>query len=422
MTLSPRRAWVEIEYNGKDITEAITDTIISFDYTERSSDEADELRLYCHDRNNKWINAWYPKLRIKDDEPGIALSGEGWSFEDSTGGFGDITFTPVINNAVPGTILKAKIRADSWNGIGQTATIDCGAFEVDGVDYEGPPDIVIIKAVSTPLASTMRRVEKSRAWENTSLQEIAEEIASDAGLSLMFEVESDIEFDRVEQLQESDMFFLQGLARQYGVSVKVTDEKIVLFEEVVYERRGIVDKFRKSDLGVRLLGYSFSQDTSESVYKVICAYKDPKSGQLVHAEYSPPQPPATRQVLMVNHRPGDLRGDNFREEESSAQGRSGGTFDTGFSSFDSTADDFDDLRVDATDKALILAQALCRDANKKEWTATITVVGNVLMVAGATIQLSEFGVYSGKYLIFEAKHSAGGGYTTTVKAHRVLGY
>jgi phage protein D len=46
--------------------------------------------------------------------------------------------------------------------------------------------------------------------------------------------------------------------------------------------------------------------------------------------------------------------------------------------------------------------------------------GNVKMVGGVNIQLTNFGVYSGKYSVDEATHSVGGGYTTTVKAHKVL--
>jgi len=344
--------------------------------------------------------------------------------------FDDITANPTptttqaepVNNAVPGTILRVKICVENWNTEGDYDELDCGAFEIDTVDFSGPPDKVSIKALSTPISSSMRREEKTRAWEETTLQKIAQDMADSAGLQLMYEVESDIQLDRVDQIQESDMGFLLKLCIQYGVSLKVTSDKIVLFEESVYESKGVIDTYDKSEYGNggRLLTYSFSQNTSGAVSKAISSYKDPKSGQLVEAEFEPDEPPATGQTAIINMRPGDLRGDNFRESVDTASEDPGGTFDTGFKVFNDTADDYEDIRADRTDNALRQAKAVAREKNKSEWTCTLKVIGNVKMVAGVNIQLNGFGVYSGKYSVDEATHSVGSDYTTTVKAHRVL--
>jgi phage protein D len=150
-----------------------------------------------------------------------------------------------VNNAVPGTILRVKICVENWNGGGGYGELDCGSFEIDSVDFSGPPDKVTIKAVSTPISSGMRREEKTRAWEDTTLKEIAQDMAGGAGMELMYEVESDIQFDRVDQLQKSDMSFLMELCSQYGISLKVTSGKVVLFEESVYEAKDAIDTFDK---------------------------------------------------------------------------------------------------------------------------------------------------------------------------------
>jgi phage protein D len=115
-----------------------------------------------------------------------------------------------------------------------------------------------------------------------------------------------------------------------------------------------------------------------------------------------------------------LRGDDFRNGVDTASDDPGGTFDTGFKSFNDTAEDFEDIRADKTDNARWQAKAVAREKNKREWTGTLKMVGNVKMVGGANIQLTGFGVYSGKYSIDEATHGVGGGYVTTVKAHKVL--
>jgi len=334
--------------------------------------------------------------------------------------FSDITAEPV-NNAVPGTILRVKICVENWNSEGDYGELDCGAFEIDTVDFSGPPDKVSIKALSTPISSSMRREEKTRAWEDATLQKIAQDMADSAGLQLMYEVESDIQLDRVDQIQKSDMGFLMELCVQYGISLKVTSDKIVLFEESVYEAKPVITVYDKSEIGGRLLSYSFSQNTGETVSKAVSSYKDPKSGQLVEAEFEPDEPPATGQVAIINERPGDLRGDNFREGVDTASEDPGGTFDTGFKVFNDTAGDFGDIRADRTDNAERQAKAVAREKNKNEWTCTLKVIGNVRMVAGINIRLIGFGVYSGKYSVDEATHNVGAsGYTTTVKAHRVL--
>ena len=60
----PRRAYIRVEYDGQDITEAVSNTVTSLTYVDKASNEADDLTLYCHDRENNWIGSWYPKLKI----------------------------------------------------------------------------------------------------------------------------------------------------------------------------------------------------------------------------------------------------------------------------------------------------------------------------------------------------------------------
>ena len=357
----------------------------------------------------------------------IAFDGPAWGDQQQSVNRPNKSVALFNNNAVSGTILRVKIRVENWNGaewngLGENSELDCGAFEIDGVDFLGPPNMVSIKAVSTPVSSSMRREMKTRAWEDVTLRQIAQDIADDAGFDMMYEVDTDVQLDRIEQLEMSDMAFLLGLARQYGIAVKVTNNKVVLFKELSFEARPVVETFDMGEVGGRLINYRFSQDTSDTVKKAINKYKDPKSGKLVKAEFEPPNPPATEQIALINMRPGDLRGDNYREGIDTASGESGGTFTTNFAEFSDIMVDFRNVRADVTDNAMMQAQAVARAKNKMEWTCDLEMVGNVSMVSGATIQLNGFGVYSGKYLIMEATHKVGGSYVTSVKAHRVIGY
>jgi hypothetical protein len=276
--------------------------------------------------------------------------------------------------------------------------------------------------VSIPITSSLKREEKTNKWEEATLQEIAKTIADNAGVQLMYEVESDIKFDRVDQLQQTDMSFLMDLCARYGVCLKVTDEKMVLFEEAAYEEKDPIDTFDKTEAGSRIIDYSFAQDINDTVKKVELFYKDPKSGVVAQGEFTPPNPPATGQKLVLNERPGDLRGDNFRKGVDDSSGSAGGTFETDIRPFNDILVDFNKPRTDVTDNANRICRARCRQKNKNEWTCTIKMVGNVKMVGGVTINITNWGKYSGKYMVDTTAHKMGGRYLTTINAHRVLGY
>ena len=475
----PRRSFARISYDGKDITEALTASVLEFTYNDKASKESDEITLKCQDRENNWINDWYPKktaakaggdaeqpgdysamaealqngvsaaeLQKMIDasdltpEQGQALQAmtdsAGWAqvvqanpqYKGTEGKIqliNDIKGTPAekkaaIDNAESGTILRATICVENWDSEGDSRELDCGSFEIDTVDFSGPPDIVVIRALSIPISSSIRNSEKTRAWEDTTLQKIAQDIAGDAGLELMYEVDSDIQLDRVDQEEKADMVFLLELCVQYGVALKVTDNKVILFEEEAYEAKPVVDTFDKKELGDggRIISYSFSQNTGGTVCKVISSYKDPKSGQLVQAEFEPPEPPVTGQVAYINERPGDLRGDDYRNGVDTASEDPGGTYETGFKVFNETDGDFEDIRSDRTDNALRQAKAVARERNKNEWVCTLRVRGNLNMVGSVNIGVTGFGVFNGKYSVFEAEHGIGGKYETVIKARRVL--
>lgn len=66
----PRRAWVTVEYDGKDITEEISASLLNLTFIDKSADEADEVTITLHDREGHWHKDWYPKVKIKAKESG----------------------------------------------------------------------------------------------------------------------------------------------------------------------------------------------------------------------------------------------------------------------------------------------------------------------------------------------------------------
>jgi phage protein D len=469
----PRRSSLEVEIDGVDISKAVSDIILDFTYTDRASGESDSIDLTVTDRDGKFIDAWYPMQGAGDEsgssdytemaralqrgvstvelqrmidasdltpEQGAELQrvtiSAGWSqyvaeHPQYRGESGKLLLIQDIKKGKPGQSsgdgggalsFRSKIRVENWDQDGDSGELDTGRFKIDSCSLSGPPDKFSIKAVSIPITSSLKREEKTNKWEGATLQEIAKTIADKAGVQLMYEVQSDIQFDRVDQLQQTDMSFLMDLCTRYGISLKVTDEKMVLFEESVYEGKDPIDAFDKSETGSRIIDYSFAQDTNNTVKKVELFYKDPKSGIVAQGEFTPPNPPATGQKLVLNERPGDLRGDNFRKGVDDSSGSAGGTFETDMRPFNDILVDFSKPRTDVTDNANRICRARCREKNKNEWTCSLKLMGNVKMVGGVTINMTNWGKYSGKYMVDTASHKIGGRYFTTVSAHRVLEY
>ena len=74
-------------------------------------------------------------------------------------------------------------------------------------------------------------------------------------------------------------------------------------------------------------------------------------------------------------------------------------------------------------EAKALAEKHLRLHNKLERTASITLPGNPALAAGVTVELEDFGGWSGKSIVSQARHTVdGNGYTTQIRLRRCLGY
>lgn len=67
------------------------------------------------------------------------------------------------------------------------------------------------------------------------------------------------------------------------------------------------------------------------------------------------------------------------------------------------------------------ALAALRDKNKYEYKGSVTLRGDIRLVAGITINLKNFAAFTGTYIIEKATHNVtSSGYTTTIEVRRVL--
>jgi phage protein D len=268
----------------------------------------------------------------------------------------------------------------NFNSDGMDRVLDCGVFQIDTIDGSGPPTKVSIKAGSIPYTSTIRTQAKTKAWEQFDLAAIANEIASVNGMKCMFESAFNPFYNRKEQVQESDITFLQRLCKNAGISLKVTAKMIVLFDAAEYEGKAAVRTIAHGASDV--LRYTFGTSYHDTAYSSCrVKYTDPATEQTFEATYTAPEAAedGSGQVLEVNE------------------------------------------KVSSNAEALTLAEKRLREKNSQEYKASFDVVGDALLVAGLTVEVSGFGFFNGKYIIETATHSvSSSGYKTGLALRRVL--
>lgn len=329
-----RRAWLKILYNTKDISNDITPHLKSFSFNDVMDGEADDIDITLEDRAELWQGDWLPER---------------------------------------GDTLKVSIMTLNWRSLAEgEKELPLGLFEIDEVEISKPPSEVKIKAVSVPDNTELRGTDKSRRWENTTLGTILQDIAGGAQMELFYDGD-DPSIDRVEQSQQSDLSFLAKLLKDYGLALKVSDRKLIVFDEQDYEEAAPVRTIRKSALAA----FSLRASTRE-IYRG-CHVKYQKSDDDEIIEYTfVPDEEKKGKMLEVNE-----------EVES----------------------------VEAAEK---LARKKLREMNCNEVTVSLHLMGDFDLLAGNTVMLAGFHSFDGKYIITKGSHDIGAGYSMSVDLRRCL--
>lgn len=332
-----RRVVAVISYLGVDITADVAPDLTSFVYSDNEG-KSDEIQIDLQDRERKWQDPWLPKK---------------------------------------GDRITAAIRLENWRKDGEVLQLNCGTFYIDDVSFKGPPDVVSIKALSIPFASGGKNTKQSRAWENSDLASILGDIATSAGLTLLYDAPN-FTYERIDQAKETDLEFAKRMARKEGLSIKVTDKQLVIYDELSYESKTAVRKIIRGSSDVK--SYSFSESAAEEQYKKVeVAYFDGKKKKTVKYTYDVPGITSGATLKVKNP------AKNLAE-------------------------------------AMRWAKAEARNKNKRSKTGKLSLIGDEGLVQGVTVELEKFGAFNGKYFIESAKHNVTGGYTVDIDVREVLTY
>lgn len=331
MSLTPR-TFIEAIYSGVDISRDVSGDLVSMTYTDNESSKSDDVSLTLRNDHGKWSGPWMP---------------------------------------IEGDKLTLTIIKQTAEGVKR---LPCGVCTIDEIKTVGKPSVLEINAASVPINTTIRRQQKSRAWENVKLSEIATDIAATGGIELLYLIDNDPEFDRRDQRDETDLQFLQRVCDDYGFKVKVTDSQLVTYDPVAMENLPPVKTYKLFNENV--LSYDFTSQAHDIYKTIIVEYSDPQTGKL--NEY-------TYQVPDVE------RGGEFKITQ----------------------------RCETIAEAEKLAKATAHRKNRRKISGTLSVVGDTDLSSGLTIRLVGFGNFDGVYYITKAEHTVGGGYVTSVEINRV---
>ena len=314
---------VKIIYEGKDITRDLSPFLTAFTFTDNSGSKADDISLTLQDKDSLWLNEWTPS---KADT------------------------------------ISADIISDN-------VTLHCGEFHVDQIDYSLPPHTLTIKAVSVSVSGKARYEKHNKAWENITLSAIANDIANQNDLTLFYDA-ADYDIERREQIHMADLPFIESLCSSFGLNVKVSDGKLIVYSESDYEAHDSVSTITPESNG--LLSAKFTSKSAKIFRKARVKYHHPVKNETYEAEYEDENEEGSEEDLEI-----------YTHVDSQAQAES------------------------------VAKESLAKN-NSKEITANITMTGSPDFLAGTNITLSGFGMFSGKYSAETVTHNLSSGWTVSL--------
>lgn len=326
---SPRKTSLSINYKGKKLNNTINKYIESFSYTDVASGESDSISVSLHNIDKKWINEYMPEK---------------------------------------GDAIASSIIVENWSKEGDKKTLNCGSFTIDDISFTGRPFSGTIGAVSVPANEDFKATKRTKTWQNTNIKEIASEIAKKAGITLYYDAGT-IKISELEQ-DAPDSSFLSSLCVEYGLAMKVYNNKLVIFDESVYEKKKKVVTLKEEDF---VGSWSYNTTLQGSYTGARLSYSDPDSDKTITVEV----------------------------------GTAGRIYE-----FSTQADSRYDAELKATAKV--------NQANKKITTMTAKVVPHKSIVASSVAEIAGLGKINGNYYVDKVVHNiSSGGYTMTLSLHKV---
>lgn len=319
-----------ILYNNKNITSDISDHLISLSYTDKVEGETDELEITLDDKDELWQNDWYP-------EKGASITAE------------------IIHNGL---------------------TLACGVFTIDEINTSCSKDAGNAVSISCLAASITKklRTKKFTSHENKTLKQLAQFVADQHSLTLQDNVPV-IRFTRITQQHESDLAFLNRIAKQYGIIFSIRGGNLTFYDKAVLEAQPHIISLDKT----QFTEYSFTDKNEATYKKAKVQYHNPAKNETIeHTEDANEDYTGGDDVLVIKD------------------------------------------KVENEQQARHIAKAKLLTANSRQVTGGFQLPGNILIVSGVNVEVTGMGKLSGIFHITETTHNISrDGYTLSAEGKKV---
>ena len=229
-----RNIRVIVIFNKVDISEEVAHSISSLNYTDNSKNAIDDLEIELENLDYRWLKEWYL------DENAQLLVG---------------------------------IHEELEN---ETNFLDLGTFYVDEPTFEDQK--LTLKCLALPLDQNIRDQKNSVAWERVTLKELVMQIANKHEMNAEIYAEN-VFFERLDQNKETDLAFINRVVKEIGLNMKVSDDKIIIFDDEEMEKNDTIEVFNIKDYRIR--SFSLKKKNKEIYDKVEVSYYDPDKKKVV---------------------------------------------------------------------------------------------------------------------------------------------
>ncbi|TCO15233.1 hypothetical protein EV666_102211 [Camelimonas lactis] len=249
--------------------------------------------------------------------------------------------------------------------------VPVGTFFVDKPCAKGGRggDTFSTQGQSVPVDKALR-TKKTKAFENQKLGDIARKVAGEHGMQIVG-TPPDIGFGRITQRRETDLEFLKRLAEDYGAFFAVKGKRVVFMPRKDVFGREPVRTITRGDR--EIISYQLAYNAPKTASKAQATYWEGNQKKKIDVEVE------DRDVKT---------GDRVRIDD----------------------------RVENEEQARTMAKSRLQKANLRQWTATFTLVGDPILLAGQSVQLAGYGHWDRKYSVLRARHQmTRSGMTTAVE-------
>ncbi|CAM3107285.1 MULTISPECIES: phage late control D family protein [Streptobacillus] len=229
-----RRIRAIIIFNKKDISNDISHSISSIRYTDNSRNAIDDLEIELENLDYRWLREWYPDEKAQ--------------------------------------LVVGLFQGDNESGEG----ISLGTFYIDEPTFND--NRLNLKCIALPLRSNIRDQKNTKAWEKITLEELISQIAAKHGMSILLHADNEF-FERIDQSNETDLKFIDRICVEHGLSMKISDDKIIVFDEdnMLFNKAVVV--FSIDDYRIR--SFTLRKQNKEIYDKVEVSYYDPDKKKLI---------------------------------------------------------------------------------------------------------------------------------------------